>query len=131
MPASPTPKSGARIDALLAELRPVIGQWQSEELLAAMQAAKLPAGKVNEIPEILADPQIAARGLLQELPRSDGTPVKFLGFPPKLSASPASYRRAPPRSGEDTAFVLRTMLGLDAREIEHLLASDVIAEKLA
>jgi len=117
-------------DALLAQMRPAIARWKSAELIAAMEAAKLPGGKVNEIPEVLEHPQIEARGLIKELARSDGTPVKVLGFPAKLSTSPATYRHAPPRSGEDTADVLATKLGLDRTEIDRLLAAGVIAEKL-
>lgn len=117
-------------DALLGQMRPRIAQWQSDDLLAAMETAKLPGGKVNEIPQVLADPQIAARGLVHEMQRSDGTPVKVLGFPAKLSASPASYRLAPPRSGEHSAVVLRDRLGLGLDEIEQLLAAGIIAERL-
>lgn len=115
---------------LIAEMQSAIGTWQSAELIAAMEKAKLPGGKVNEIPEILADPQIAARGLVHEMARSDGTPVRFLGFPAKLSETPANYRMAPPRSGEDTPAVLRAQLGLDDDEIKRLLESGVIAERL-
>ena len=115
---------------LIAEMSKATIQWQSDALIAAMEAAKLPGGRVNEIPQILADPQIAHRGLLHDMARSDGTPVKVLGFPVKLSASPASYRHAPPRSGEDTMPVLRDKLGLAEDEIERLLQAGVIAEKL-
>ena len=62
--------------------------------------------------------------------RSDGTPVKVLGFPGKLSRTPASYRKAPPRCGEDTAAVLRATLGLGDEEIDRLRAAGVIAETL-
>lgn len=117
-------------DALLGVMRPVIAQWKAAELIAAMQAAGLPGGKVNEIPEVLEHPQIEARGLVHEMERSDGTPVKVLGFPARLSATPATYRTAPPRSGEDTRAVLTGVLGLDAAEIERLMAAGVIAERL-
>lgn len=117
-------------DALLAQLRPAIAQWKSAELIAVMEAAGLPGGKVNEIPEVLDHPQIEARGLVHKMARSDGTPVKVLGFPARLSASPATYRHAPPRSGEDTVAVLSERLGLGKHEIERLLAAGVIAEAL-
>jgi crotonobetainyl-CoA:carnitine CoA-transferase CaiB-like acyl-CoA transferase len=117
-------------DALLAQMRPAIARWQSQDLIAAMEAAKLPGGKVNEIPEVLEHPQIKARGLIHDMERSDGTPVKVLGFPAQLSASPATYRHAPPRSGEDTFGVLMERLGLDRHELERLAQAGVIAEKL-
>lgn len=117
-------------DDLLAQIRPAIARWKSADLIAAMEAAKLPGGKVNEIPEILEHPQIQERGLVHDLARSDGTPVKVLGFPARFSDSPATYRHAPPRSGEDTAAVLAERLGLDQDEIDRLLAAGVIAETL-
>jgi len=117
-------------DALLAQMRPAIARWKSQDLIAAMEAAKLPGGKVNEIPEVLEHPQIKARGLVHDMERSDGTPVKVLGFPAQLSASPATYRHAPPRSGEDTFGVLMERLGLDRHELERLAQAGVIAEKL-
>ena len=112
-------------------MRPAIAQWTSADLIAAMDQAKLPGGKVNEIPEALEHPQIAARGIVREIARSDGTPVKILGFPAKFSASPPSYRLAPPRSGEDTFLVLRDKLGLTQVELDSLLDAGVIAERLS
>ena len=116
--------------ALQAELRPAIAKWKADDLLAAMELAKLPGGRVNEIPDILADPHIAARGLIQTLTRSDGTPVKVLGYPGKLSKSPPDYRRAPPRSGEDTGKVLADFLGIQEDRLQELIEAGVIAEKL-
>ena len=112
--------------ALQAEIAPAIARWKTADLIAAMEAAKLPGGKVNKIPEILADPHIAHRGLVKEMTRSDGTIVKVLGFPAKLSKTPAEYRLAPPRSGEDTAAALHEALGLDAAALKALAESGII-----
>ncbi len=116
--------------ALFALIEPAIAQWQSDALIAALEAAKLPGGRINSIPKALEHPQVKARGSVHELARDDGTPVRFIGFPGKFSASPPSYRRAPPRSGADSAAVLAEELGLDQAEIAKLLAAGVIAEKL-
>lgn len=115
--------------ALQALMRPAIARWRSDDLIAAMETAKLPGGRVNEIPDILADPQISARGLVHEMTRSDGTCVRVLGFPGKLSRTPVDYRNAPPRSGENSRTVLRE-LGIDEATLEELLAAGVIAEHL-
>lgn len=112
------------------EMRPAIAKWKSDDLIAAMEAAKLPGGRVNEIPQILADPQIEARGIIKDMVRSDGTPVKVLGYPGKFSKTPADYRHAPPRSGEDTRNVLTDLLGMDKEEIGALIEAGVVAEKL-
>lgn len=117
-------------DALNALLEPAIAGWGSEALIAAMEAAKLPGGRINSVPEALALPQIEARGLVQEIEREDGTPVRFLGFPGQFSATPPTYHKAPPRSAEDTASVLEATLGLDQEEIARLLAEGIIADRL-
>lgn len=117
-------------NALLALMRPAIAKWRAEDLIEAMQAAKLPGGKVNEIPEMLEHPQIVARGLKREIARSDGTPINFLGFPGALSKTPANYRIAPPKSGEDTISVLQERLALTQVEVQNLLAAGIVAEGL-
>lgn len=117
-------------EAMFAVIKPVIARWQADALIAALDAAKLPGGKVNTVPEILEHPQIAARGLVHEIARDDGTPVRFLGFPGKLSRTPATYRHAPPRSAQDTAEVLAAELGLSADAIAALVDAGVVAETL-
>ena len=126
-------KSGDRSDnreALFAVINPVIARWQSADLIAALEAAKLPGGRINSIPEALAQPQIAARGMVHEIAREDGTSVSFLGFPAKLSASPATYRHAPPRSAQDTRAVLAEKLGMSDAELDGLVAHGIVAERL-
>lgn len=117
-------------EAMFARINPAIAQWKSDDLLAALEAAKLPCGKIHTIPEALVQPQTVARELVQEIARDDGTPVRFVGFPAKLSASPATYRLAPPRSGQDTRAVLGEVLGLSDEQIDALAEAGVLAEKL-
>ena len=117
-------------DAMFALINPAIAKWKSDDLLAALEAAKLPCGKINTIPQALVQPQTVAREMVHEIARDDGTPVRFVGFPAKLSASPVTYRHAPPRSGQDTRAVLGEVLGLGDGEIDALTEAGVVAEKL-
>ncbi len=117
-------------DAMFALINPAIAKWKSDDLLAALEAAKLPCGKINTIPQALVQPQTVAREMVHEIARDDGTPVRFVGFPAKLSASPVTYRHAPPRSGQDTRAVLSGVLGLNDGEIDALSAAGIVAEKL-
>ena len=112
--------------ALMAALEETIVHWTSADLIAAMEAEGLPGGPVNTIPQIFADPQIAARGVVQTMTRDTGMRVQVPGFPPRLSASPASYRTAPPRLGADTEAVLAERLGLGAGDMESLRQAGVI-----
>jgi len=109
------------------ELAKAISPWHAADLLAAMAQAGVPGGPINTIDQVLADPQIAARQLLQVMHRDDGTPVTVIGYPGRFSRTPPSYRRAPPRLGQDTLAVLQKTLGLDATEIERLRAAGVVA----
>ncbi|KQV54694.1 CaiB/BaiF CoA-transferase family protein [Caulobacter sp. Root342] len=114
---------------LQARLRPAFVTWRSADLLAVMDAAGLPGGPVNSVPQALADPQACARQVVQRLQRSDGQAVDVIGFPAKLSKSPATYRLAPPRVGEDTRSVLEDQLGLSAQALDDLIVAGVIAEE--
>ncbi|ANY20837.1 Succinyl-CoA:(R)-benzylsuccinate CoA-transferase subunit BbsF [Tsuneonella dongtanensis] len=118
---------GANRDALLAELEPVIGGWQSEALVTALNDAGVPSGRVNTVPEALAHPQVAARGLVGSLERADGSEVGFVGFPALLSRTPATYRAAPPRAGENGDDVLHDVLGITESEVASLREAGVVA----
>lgn len=116
--------------ALQEAFRPAIARWRSEDLIVAMERAKLPGGRVNTIPDILADPHIAARDMIRPMTRSDGTDVKVLAYPGKFSRTPATYRRAPPRSGEDSRTALAELLGMDEASIAKLIEDGVVADTL-
>ncbi|EFH10709.1 CaiB/BaiF CoA transferase family protein [Teichococcus cervicalis] len=103
-----------------------IAPWKAAELLAAMERAGVPGGPINTIDQVLADPQVAARGLLRSLCRADGTPLTVIGYPGQFSRTPPSYRHAPPWLGQDTAEILSGLLGLDAAEIEALKQAGVV-----
>lgn len=109
------------------ELARAIAPWRAAELLAAMGKAGVPGGPINSIDQVLADPQVAAREMLRAMRRDDGTEVQVIGFPGRLSRSPASYRLAPPRLGQDTRAVLEAELGLGGAEIEALRTAGVVA----
>ena len=117
---------GTNRAALLAEIEPVIGAWPSDDLVTALNDAGVPSGRVNTVPEALDHPQVRARELVGELERQDGSEVRFVGFPAKLSASPASYRTAPPRAGEDGAEVLGEILDLEHDEIVRLQGLGIV-----
>ena len=65
--------------------------------------------------------------LLRTMRRDDGTAVQVIGYPSVLSRTPATYRIAPQRHGQDTDAVLMERLGLDAAEPARLRQAGVIA----
>jgi formyl-CoA transferase len=118
----------ANRDLLLAILVPIIAEWKAQELIAQLRAVGLPVGQINDIPGVLDHEQIRARGLQHSIHRSDQTRVQFLGFPAKLGKTPATYRHAPPRCGEDSASILREKLGMDDASIELLAQTGILAK---
>jgi crotonobetainyl-CoA:carnitine CoA-transferase CaiB-like acyl-CoA transferase len=94
------------------------------ELVAALDAAGIPAGPVNRIGEMLADPHVLARKMLVETVHPVAGPTKALGVPIKLSRTPGSVRRPAPLLGQHTREVLREAGFRDA-EIDALVGSGV------
>jgi crotonobetainyl-CoA:carnitine CoA-transferase CaiB-like acyl-CoA transferase len=113
-------------EALHALIGPVVARWRVDDLVAAMEAAKLPAGKVQSVPEIIGDPHVVERASVRTMHREDGTPLRVVGFPAKLSATPARYDHAPPRAGADTRDALSEALGLSGDALDVLAAEGVI-----
>jgi crotonobetainyl-CoA:carnitine CoA-transferase CaiB-like acyl-CoA transferase len=107
------------------KLADAVRTWTSVGFFAAMEAAGVPGGPINTIDQALFDPQIAARGMLQEMRRRDGTPVTVIGYPSKLSLTPASYRIAPQTHGEDTDEILAEF-GVNEAARARLRAQGVI-----
>lgn len=81
-------------------------KWQKRDLLTACESNAVPAGPINSIEEMFADPQVQARGLRVDLQAADGTTIPGVRTPIVLSETPLQYERPSPRLGEHQADVL-------------------------
>jgi crotonobetainyl-CoA:carnitine CoA-transferase CaiB-like acyl-CoA transferase len=93
--------------------------------LAALDAAKVPCGPINDLADVFADPQVLARAMTVDLPHPLAGTVRLVASPIKLSATPVQYRRPPPLLGEDTEQVLAEY-GFDAAAIQALRQAGAI-----
>jgi crotonobetainyl-CoA:carnitine CoA-transferase CaiB-like acyl-CoA transferase len=100
-------------DAIEAEVQRLVAGEPGLPLIDRLVAAGVPCGPVNSVAQVFADPFVAARGTVHEFVRDDGVTIPSVAFPGKLSATPATMRRPPPRVGEDAGEVLRDWLGRD------------------
>lgn len=113
-------------------IRPAIDAWASQrtKLQAAQEltAAGIAAGPSYRAPDVIADPHVAARNMLVEMPRTDGVadPVLIPGNPVKLSKVAEGPETRVPWVGEHTEAVLGAELGLDAAAIADLRTRGVI-----
>jgi len=116
--------------ARVAEIDGAIGDWTAgrgvDEVLAALGAARVPAGKVYTAKDIAEDPHYRARDMLVKQVTRDGYEVEVPGIVPKLMGTPGGIRSAAPHLGEDTDAVLREV-GLTNEQIAALRARGVVA----
>jgi crotonobetainyl-CoA:carnitine CoA-transferase CaiB-like acyl-CoA transferase len=116
---------GANRAELTRLMNDVLATASKEEWIARLNAAKVSCGPINEMADIEADPQIAARDMIVEMDHPTAGKVRMAGSPLKFSDSPVVYRRRPPMPGEHTAEVLRE-LGLGDDELKSLAEQGVI-----
>jgi crotonobetainyl-CoA:carnitine CoA-transferase CaiB-like acyl-CoA transferase len=112
-------------DALTAVVAEALQSRTRAEWAAALVGAGVPCGPVRAVDEVLTDPQLAVREMVQQATHANAGPISLIGVPIKLSATPGTIRRAPPTLGQDTAEVLRE-IGLNGDEIDKLRASGAI-----
>ena len=112
-----------------AELRPLIAHRfvtePSAHWLAALDAAEVPSGPVNDILEAFAQAQAQHREMEATIGHPRLGPIRQIGLPYKLSATPASIRSAPPLLGEQSVEILNE-LGYEAVLIDELRERGVI-----
>ena len=89
--------------------------------LARCEAAGVPAGPINSVPEALADAHVRARGMVQELTHPQAGRVNALGNPVKMSLTPPVMAAAAPTLGQHTDTILRE-LGYTDSDIAALRA---------
>jgi len=115
--------------ARMAEIDDAIGAWTAQRtqnaVLAAMEQAEVPAGRIYSAADIAADPHYAARGMIESVVAGDGEPLKVPGIVPKLSATPGAIRSAAPALGAHTDEVLRE-IGYSAAQISTLREAGIL-----
>lgn len=100
-------------DTLVPVVRDIIARQCVSHWVNGLEARNVPCGRVNTLPEVFADAQVQARGAVVEIAHPlSPAPVRLLANPLKLSATPVSYRHAPPMLGEHTDDVLASF-GID------------------
>ena len=128
--ADPALADNAGRVARVAEIDVAIGLWTStrtvDQVMTALDAAAVPAGRIYTVADIAADPHYQARGMLASVQMDDGSTLTVPGIVPKLSATPGQHRRNAPTLGQDTNAVLRE-LGLSPEQIQGLKDKGIIS----
>jgi len=127
--ADPALADNAGRVARVAELDDVIGAWTAQrsvdEVMAALDGASVPAGRIYSVADIAADPHYQARGMLDQVHMDDGSTLTVPGIVPKLSATPGRHLRNAPTLGQDSGDVLRE-IGLTDAQIVALRERGIV-----
>jgi formyl-CoA transferase len=98
------------------ELDNAIAAWTGahplDHVLAVLEKADVPSGRIYSIADIVKDMQYQARGMIEKHRLSDNAELLLPGIVPKLSATPGGTKWIGPTLGEHTGEVLRS-LGYD------------------
>ena len=106
-------------DALIPVIEEAMLTKTTAEWVETLNGMGVPAGPVQNIAQVAADPQVNHRDMFVELPHPALGPVTFTGNPIKLSRTPSGPSRVPPRLGEHTDEVLAEA-GLSPADIAAL-----------
>ncbi|KQY37961.1 CoA-transferase [Nocardia sp. Root136] len=116
--------------ARMTELDDLIAAWtatfETEELLAQLHAAGVPAGRIFTARDMFTDPHFAAREAIVRLAHPEFGELPMQNVFPKLSETPGSVRHPGPELGEHNQDVYGGLLGLDEKAIGRLAADGVI-----
>jgi formyl-CoA transferase len=111
------------------EVDRAIGEWTAahdlDHVLAVLEKAEVPSGKIYSIADIVADVHYQARGMI-ERHRLDGAELLLPGITPRMSDTPGGTRWVGPALGAHTGEVL-TAHGFTSAEIAALRSGGVIA----
>ncbi len=97
-----------------------------QDWLAALEAAHVPCGAINNLAEVFADPQVVSREMVNTWQHPKANNVQLVASPIKLSKTPVRQDLPPPTLGQHTEEVFSDLLGIDASTLDELKTMKVI-----
>ncbi len=118
----------ANREVLVPELARLIAPFTRADLLARLEEANVPAGPINTVAEVFADPQVVHRGMRIDVPHGSGAALPAVRTPIVMSGAPVTGGRASPLLGEHTDEILAE-LGYDRAAIDALAGDGAVARR--
>jgi crotonobetainyl-CoA:carnitine CoA-transferase CaiB-like acyl-CoA transferase len=118
-------KNASEVEAMVTEWSK---KFTTEEALNLLRQKGVPCDPVLEANQVLEDPQLKSRGMIQELkhPLSGGTGLKTAGFPIRFAEFPAEYPGPAPLLGQHNGEIYGDLLGFSREEMKELEKAKVI-----
>ena len=99
----------------------IVSQWARErtyrEISEALEKARVPHGKVNNIAEFFEDPHARAQEMIVDIPYPQLGAVPLPGVPIKLSRTPGTIDKPAPRYGADNLAIYGELLGATTEDL--------------
>jgi crotonobetainyl-CoA:carnitine CoA-transferase CaiB-like acyl-CoA transferase len=114
---------------LVPQLEAIMKTRGKAQWLAALEAAKVPCGAINNLAEVFADPHVQERGMVSQWAHPARQDLRLVASPMKLDATPVrgpEQGLAPPLLGQHTDEVLRSVLSIDEAQLSELKAQKII-----
>ena len=113
---------------LTGRLEAILARHPSRHWLEGLGSLDVSCGPINTLDRVFADPQVRSREMEIEMrhPLAGEKPVPLIASPIRMSATPPSYRQAPPTLGQHTNEVLEELLGMGEEELAALSRRGVI-----
>ena len=115
-----------RRDEIAALIQSWTGARTKADVVSALTSAGVPAAPVNNVAEMVADPQVQVPEMFVELQHSTYGPVKITGTPLKLSETPGRVERLAPLPGERNEAIFVGLLGHSPNELARWREAGVV-----
>lgn len=113
-------------DELAPILNEVLKTKTTDEWIRELSEVGIPCGPINNIAEVVADPQVEHRNMIIDVPHPKLGKVKMINTPVKLSRTPGYVDGPAPELGQNTREILIDLLGLTDDDINELNESGII-----
>jgi crotonobetainyl-CoA:carnitine CoA-transferase CaiB-like acyl-CoA transferase len=119
-------KRVANRDQIMPRFEEKMALKDSRRWLTLFEEAGIPCGPILDLKEVFTDPNISARGLSFSMDHPTEKTIQQLGFPFRLSLTPARAHSRPPLLSEHTDQILTDWLNYDSARIQHFKQNRVV-----
>ncbi|MBW1812314.1 MAG: CoA transferase [Deltaproteobacteria bacterium] len=110
-------RNGDQVEGIINEF---MKDKSADEIEKALDEARIPCGQVRDVIGVNDDPNLVARGMIDELEHEDGHKIPLPGIPIKLSKSPGKINTTCPEVGENNEEIYKKYLGFSEEDVRQL-----------
>ena len=111
---------------LQAILEPIMQSRSTAEWLHVLEAHRLPCSPINNVRDVVQDPNVRHRGMIVEVDQPGIGPIEIAGSPFHLSETPGTVESPAPLLGQHSVEILRQVLGYPEERVRELIEAQVV-----